>query len=218
MDSITTSTPSSSHGSAAASVSASARTTVPSIAMPSLGGLDVGGKGPNTESYLSRWARVGASARSFTATNSMAASCSWAARRTLRPTRPKPLMATRTVMSDSFRRGWGAVAAVRLGAPPRLAGHAITAPARSPSVSDPDTAPSDLPMTPPATASQSNWPSLVAQAPGSTRPRVVRPGRSPARRERAIRSSIPSSSVERCSRISPSVRCSISRSQPTRLS
>ena len=76
---------------------------------------------------LSRWARVSASARSFTATNSMAASCSWAARRTLRPTRPKPLMATRTVMSDSFRRGWGAVAAVRQGAPPRLAGHAITA-------------------------------------------------------------------------------------------
>ena len=33
-----------------------------------------------------------------------------------------------------------------------------------------------------------------------------------------MRWSIPSSSAERCSRISPSVRCPISRSQPTRLS
>jgi Wax ester synthase/diacylglycerol acyltransferase catalytic domain len=39
----------------------------------------------------------------------------------------------------------------------------------------------------------------------------------PVRRERAISLSMSSSSAERCSRISPSVRCSISRSQPIRL-
>src|SRR5688500_7583270 len=56
---------------------------------------------PRIESYFSRWARVAASVMSFTATNSI--SLSWsAARRMLRPMRPKPLMPTRMAMLTSF--------------------------------------------------------------------------------------------------------------------
>ena len=51
-----------------------------------------------TESYLSRWAMVSTEPRSFTATNSMSAPEAFAARKKLRPMRPKPLMPTRTAM------------------------------------------------------------------------------------------------------------------------
>src|SRR5215813_14092095 len=54
---------------------------------------------------------------SLTATISTSASDSWAARNTLRPMRPKPLMPTRTAMRRPFR-GRGA-AAVRLPKTPR---------------------------------------------------------------------------------------------------
>src|SRR4030095_15845864 len=60
------------------------------------------GRLPRIESYFSRWASVGASVMSLTATNSMSLSCS-AARRMLRPMRPKPLMPTRIAMSHPVR-------------------------------------------------------------------------------------------------------------------
>src|SRR3954451_8647460 len=50
------------------------------------------------ESYLSRCARVLASVRSLTPTKSMSAPAAFAARKRLRPMRPKPLMPTRTAM------------------------------------------------------------------------------------------------------------------------
>src|SRR6478735_852499 len=49
------------------------------------------------ESYLSRWARVLLSMRSFVATTSMSAPDATMARKKLRPMRPKPLIPTRTV-------------------------------------------------------------------------------------------------------------------------
>ena len=56
------------------------------------------GRLPRIESYFRRWASVGASVMSFTATNS--SSLSWrAVRRMLRPMRPKPLMPTRIAMA-----------------------------------------------------------------------------------------------------------------------
>src|SRR5690606_5837927 len=54
---------------------------------------------PWTESKRSRWALVSTGPRSLMATTSMSLRpLSMMARRTLRPMRPKPLMATRTVM------------------------------------------------------------------------------------------------------------------------
>ena len=52
------------------------------------------GKRPRIESYLSRCASVSASVRSLTATMSRSAPASCAARKRLRPIRPKPLMPT----------------------------------------------------------------------------------------------------------------------------
>src|SRR6478752_6425789 len=49
-------------------------------------------------SYLSRWASVGAFVMSFTATISKPAPRSRAARNTLRPMRPNPLIATRALI------------------------------------------------------------------------------------------------------------------------
>ena len=54
--------------------------------------------GPSTESYLSRWAIVFASPRSFTATISRSASRLRAERKKLRPIRPNPLIPTRTLI------------------------------------------------------------------------------------------------------------------------
>ena len=56
---------------------------------------------PWTESYLSRWASVGASVKSFTATKSRS-SRSRAARSTQRPIRPKPLIPTRVAIFASL--------------------------------------------------------------------------------------------------------------------
>src|SRR5680860_969471 len=58
----------------------------------------VPGKGPSTESYLSMCPSVRASVRSLAPTHSMSALRSCAARKTLRPMRPKPLIPTRTDM------------------------------------------------------------------------------------------------------------------------
>src|SRR5207237_10781472 len=58
------------------------------------------GKRPCTESYLRRCASVLVSVMSFTATNSMPDGCiATAARITLRPIRPNPLMPTRTAIA-----------------------------------------------------------------------------------------------------------------------
>src|SRR3954453_5183601 len=98
VDSITTSAPRSDQGSAAGSRSASTLTSLPSTTIASSGWSTVPGDGPSTESYLSRWASVLESTRSLTPTHSMSALRSWAARKTLRPMRPKPLIPTRTDM------------------------------------------------------------------------------------------------------------------------
>ena len=67
VDSITTSTPSSPHGSSAGSLSAVTRTRRPSMTSASSWISTSPGKTPWTESYLSRWASVLASVRSLTA-------------------------------------------------------------------------------------------------------------------------------------------------------
>src|SRR4051794_13349890 len=100
VDSITTSTPRSSHGSAAGSRSASTLTSRPSTVIDPPDSATSPGNGPYTESYLSRCASVFESVMSLTATISMSALDSCAARNTLRPIRPKPLIPTRTDMSD----------------------------------------------------------------------------------------------------------------------
>ncbi len=100
VDSTTTSTPRSAHGSCAGSRSASilivcgpavivsspARTSTPSV--------------PSRVSYLSRCANVAMSPRSLAATISIPAAPpapAWTARQKLRPIRPNPLIPTRTV-------------------------------------------------------------------------------------------------------------------------
>src|SRR5262245_37000170 len=98
VDSITTSTPRSLHGSAAGSFSYRTLSSVPSTLMPSPMTSISPGKRPRTESYLSRWAIISASIRSLTATNSRSAPAAWAARNTFRPMRPKPLMPTLTAI------------------------------------------------------------------------------------------------------------------------
>src|SRR3954454_13156888 len=103
VDSITTSMPRSPQGSAPGSRSASTLTSRPSTVSASSPPTDTSpGKLPKTESYLSRWPSVPASVMSLTATISTSASDSWAARNTLRPMRPKPLMPTRTAMGGPF--------------------------------------------------------------------------------------------------------------------
>src|SRR5215213_2239326 len=104
VDSITTSAPRSDHGSAAGSRSASTLTSLPSTTIASSVWSTVPGYGPSTESYLSRCASVLASTRSLTPTHSMSALRSCAARKTLRPMRPKPLIPTRTDMPEPLDR------------------------------------------------------------------------------------------------------------------
>src|SRR4051812_3949605 len=98
VDSMTTSTPRSAHGSAAGSRSARILMVLPSTTMPSSVVSTVPGYGPRIESYFNRWASVGTSVMSFAATHSMSAFLAWAARKRLRPIRPKPLIPTRTGM------------------------------------------------------------------------------------------------------------------------
>ena len=92
VDSIATWTPSSLQGSAAGSRSFSSFSSVSPTRMPPFEAATSSPSGPSTESYLRRCAIVFASPRSFTATISMSAPCLRAARKKLRPIRPKPLM------------------------------------------------------------------------------------------------------------------------------
>src|SRR3954453_8872903 len=98
VDSMTTSTPRSPHGNAAGSRSASTFSGLPSTSMASAPASTVPLYGPRSEAYLSSWASVLASVRALTATPSMSVCLAIAARKTLRPMRPKPLMPTRTGM------------------------------------------------------------------------------------------------------------------------
>jgi hypothetical protein len=69
-----------------------------------LGVRDLAGQRPRIESYFSRWASVLLSVRSFAPTISMSAPDASTARKKLRPMRPKPLIPTRTVTRQAFRR------------------------------------------------------------------------------------------------------------------
>src|SRR5215212_6948993 len=105
VDSITTSAPRSPHGRSAGSRSESTLTSRPSTVIDPPDSATSPGNGPYTESYLSRCASVFESVMSLTATISMSALDSCAARNTLRPIRPKPLIPTRTDMSWTFLPG-----------------------------------------------------------------------------------------------------------------
>ena len=95
VDSTTTSTPRSPHGSSLGSRSASTLKLSPPILMPSSATWTSSSIRPNTESYRSRWAIVSTEPMSLTATMSMSAPIFRAARKKLRPMRPKPLIPTR---------------------------------------------------------------------------------------------------------------------------
>jgi hypothetical protein len=98
VDSMTYSTPRLRHGSSAGFLTASTLMERPATLMVSPSAATSSSRLPRMESYFRRWASVFASVMSFTATNSM--SLSWsAARRMLRPMRPKPLMPTRIAMT-----------------------------------------------------------------------------------------------------------------------
>src|SRR5579863_7658244 len=99
VDSITTSTPRSPHGSLAGSRSARILIDLAPTWMASPDTDTSCGRVPRTLSYLSRCAMVATSPRSFAATTSMPRSPSPAltARQKLRPMRPNPLIPTRIV-------------------------------------------------------------------------------------------------------------------------
>ena len=94
------STPSSRCGSSAGFLIAVTRMRLPSTTIASPSTSTLLGKRPWTESKRSRWALVSTGARSLIATTSMSfRPDSTIARRMLRPMRPKPLIATFTVMT-----------------------------------------------------------------------------------------------------------------------
>src|SRR5256885_6000263 len=95
VDSKTTSTPRSFHGSCAGSRTDSTLNSSPSTLIASCVASTFACRLPSTESYFSRCASVLALVRSLTATKSMFLSPS-AARMMLRPMRPKPLIPTLT--------------------------------------------------------------------------------------------------------------------------
>src|ERR1700758_4146457 len=99
VDSITTSTPRSPHGSLAGSRSARILIDLSPTRMVSPDTDTSYGSVPTMGSYLSRWAIVATSPRSFGAEISMprSPSAALAARQKLRPMRPKPLIPTRMV-------------------------------------------------------------------------------------------------------------------------
>src|SRR5256885_3622607 len=97
VDSITTSAPRSPHGSLAGSRSTSTLKVWPPTLISSALAFTSCGSRPRMLSYLSRWASTELSVRSLTATSWMSAPRSSAARKKLRPIRPKPLMPTRIV-------------------------------------------------------------------------------------------------------------------------
>src|SRR5437763_4864676 len=95
--SITTSTPSSDHGSALGSRSANTLiSSEPTLMAPSVACTP--SNRPRVESKARRWAFVSGGMRSLMATTRRSASDARAARRKLRPIRPNPLMPTRTDM------------------------------------------------------------------------------------------------------------------------
>src|SRR6266545_7115929 len=101
--SSTSSTPRSFQGSFSGSLMAETLISRPLTTSASPFAATVPGKRPWTESYVRRCASVFVSVMSFTATNSRLDSLAIvAARRTLRPIRPKPLIPTRTAMSPRF--------------------------------------------------------------------------------------------------------------------
>src|SRR5215213_9956997 len=102
VDSITTSAPRSPHGRADGSRSESTLTSRPSTDSEPFCSATSPGNRPYTESYFRRCASVLESVMSLTATISMSALDSCAARNTLRPIRPKPLIPTRTDMGWTF--------------------------------------------------------------------------------------------------------------------
>src|SRR2546425_2106864 len=104
--SSTSSTPKSFQGSFSGSLMADTLIGLPFTTIASPRASTVPPNRPCTESYLSRWASVLVSVMSFTATNS-SADCfiRTAARSTLRPIRPNPLMPTRTAIAASGEIG-----------------------------------------------------------------------------------------------------------------
>ena len=102
VDSITTSTPRSFHGSCAGSRTARPLKPLPSTTISSSVAETSPGNRPRIESYFSRCASVLLSVMSLTPTISMsdvpAAFCAATARQKLRPIRPNPFTPTRTVM------------------------------------------------------------------------------------------------------------------------
>src|SRR5712692_8877340 len=97
VDSTTTSTPSSFQGRLAGSFSAVTRTSRPLTKMAPALALTSAERLPCTESCLSKWASVLASARSLTPTTSTSLSLR-AVRKKTRPIRPMPLTPTRMLM------------------------------------------------------------------------------------------------------------------------
>src|ERR1700688_689904 len=91
--------------------------------MLSVSAATVPGNRPSTLSYLSRWASMSAVVMSLTATISSSGERSLAARSTLRPMRPKPLMPTLTPMRGNLQ-----CQVIRL--PLGARSHPITAPTR----------------------------------------------------------------------------------------
>ena len=89
----------------AGSRSANTLIALPPTVISSAVALTSCGRRPRIESYLSRWASVVVSVRSFTPTTSMSAPEARTARKKLRPIRPKPLMPTRMVTGGSPRFG-----------------------------------------------------------------------------------------------------------------
>src|SRR6266566_5248399 len=100
VDSTTTSTPSSFHGSAAGSLIAHTRISRPLTKMASPLAVTSALRLPWTESCFRRCARVFASARSLTPTTSISPLASSAVRKNTRPMRPKPLTPTRILMEE----------------------------------------------------------------------------------------------------------------------
>src|SRR5258708_3507384 len=98
VDSMTSSTPRSFHGSSAGSLWLRNFTERPSTLMASSGEDTAGPNVPRAVSCFKRCANVCASPMSFTATISKSGLSSLAARKMLRPIRPKPLIPTFKVM------------------------------------------------------------------------------------------------------------------------
>src|SRR5215211_6474474 len=112
VDSITTSTSRSRHGIEPGSFSERSRSSAPPAFSVPPSTETSPSSGPRFESYLSRCAIVLASPRSFAATISKSAPRSSAARKKLRPMRPKPLIATR-VFAMATDSNEGAVGSAR---------------------------------------------------------------------------------------------------------